>query len=369
MQPVALSHQRGSSAHSEVIRRNPPNIFISYRRSDSAAITHRIFERLVERFGRAPIFIDVDKIPYGSDFRAHIETILTDCDVLLVVIGPRWRGSLDQGRFRIDDRDDPVRVEVSTAMQNGTRLIPVLVEGATMPTADDLPDGIKDLSYLNAAVLDVGQNFHHDVNRLISAIDGTSAEEHPATTSRATWLANIASETLSVAGGTTLAVIAAAAAIPIAAHQAALSPPWPPGVVYLTLAVLCATIISSIWILRAMPRLRPWIIAAAAAVLMGTASVYLFAVSTFTYQTPTTKERWAKGYVCTDDALLVYKQRCPQLGMDELRNAEFEAERLWTSRSVSIVRVSMLALWLLSFAMLGLLVSAGLTRSASAAER
>ena len=85
--------------------------------------------------------------------------------------------------------------------------------------------------------------------------------------------------------------------------------------------------------------------------------MYLLEVSRYTYQTPTTKERWAAGFVCTADALVVFGEKCPNLGIDELRGAEYEAERLWTRESITVVQVSLVVLWLLAFMLLSAMIA------------
>jgi hypothetical protein len=87
-----------------------------------------------------------------------------------------------------------------------------------------------------------------------------------------------------------------------------------------------------------------------------TGVVYLGAVSYFTYEVPTTKERFVKGYECTADAHLVFKERCPDLGLDELRTAEYEAERLWTRKSIAVTRTSLALLWAVVFVALSFAV-------------
>ena len=146
-------------------------IIISYRRADSAAISGRIFDRLVSHYGDDAVFMDVDKIPFGTDFREHIRKVLLEGDILLAVIGPNWLGKGADGASRIKDDADPVRVEVETALRQKTRVIPVLVDGAAMPSTADLPDALRDLAYLNAAPLDVGRDFRAHMDRLIRSID------------------------------------------------------------------------------------------------------------------------------------------------------------------------------------------------------
>jgi TIR domain len=146
-------------------------IIISYRRADSAAISGRIFDRLASHYGDDAVFMDVDKIPFGTDFREHIRKVLLEGDILLAVIGPNWLGKGTDGTSRIKDEADPVRVELETALRQKTRLIPVLVDGAAMPSTADLPDALRDLAYLNAAPLDVGRDFRAHMDRLIRSID------------------------------------------------------------------------------------------------------------------------------------------------------------------------------------------------------
>jgi TIR domain len=147
------------------------NVFISYRRSDSAAITGRIRDRLADYYGADAIFIDIDSIPLGIDFRQQIQEAITKNDLVLAVIGPKWIGSKKAGATRISDYQDPIRIEIETALNHGIPLIPVVVGGATMPKDSALPDSLQKLSFLNAAEVDDGRDFHQHVDRLIRAMD------------------------------------------------------------------------------------------------------------------------------------------------------------------------------------------------------
>jgi MFS family permease len=158
-----------------------PRITISYRRQDSAGITGRIFDRLSAHYGDDTVFIDIDKIPLGTDFRHHIQDQLAQTDVLLAIVGPRWLGE-EAGRSRIKDLNDPVRVEIETAFRRGLTVIPVLVDGATMPSPADLPDTIADFAYRNAAMVDSGRDFNTHVGRLMQAIDRLPAPKPAAPT-------------------------------------------------------------------------------------------------------------------------------------------------------------------------------------------
>ena len=111
-------------------------IAISYRRSDSQDITGRIFDRLAQHFGKETVFRDIDSMEPGVDFRDQISKALTTSDVLLAIVGPKWLGLGEGTRHRIQNEDDPVRVEVETALTRKIPIVPVLVGGMT--TANSL---------------------------------------------------------------------------------------------------------------------------------------------------------------------------------------------------------------------------------------
>lgn len=146
-------------------------VVVSYRRSDSAAIAGRIRDRLAQYYGADAIFMDIDSIPLGTDFRQQIQKEVTKNDILLALIGPRWIGAKKGGISRINDEMDPIRIEVETALNQDIPLIPVLVGGATMPKSTTLPDSLQKLCFLNAAEVDDGRDFHQHVDRLIRAMD------------------------------------------------------------------------------------------------------------------------------------------------------------------------------------------------------
>lgn len=108
-------------------------IIISYRRADSDAIAGRIKDRLASHFGESSIFMDIDSIPFGTDFRDYIRDALFDSDVLVAVVGPKWLGPGKGAHLRIKEENDPIRIEVETALDRGIAVIPVLVNGALMP--------------------------------------------------------------------------------------------------------------------------------------------------------------------------------------------------------------------------------------------
>lgn len=150
----------------------PPknSIFISYRRSDSSDVTGRIYDRLREYFGREVVFKDVESIPYGDDFRSHLTKTISQCQVVIAVIGPTWLDVL-QERLAKPDQQDWVKVEVETALGRDIPVIPLLVSGARMPGDVDLPAGLKSLAARNSAQARSDPDFHTDLDRLIQRLE------------------------------------------------------------------------------------------------------------------------------------------------------------------------------------------------------
>jgi hypothetical protein len=146
-------------------------VFISYRRSDSIDIAGRIFDHLAGELGSENVFFDIDRIPFGVDFRQHIERVVSSCDVVLVVIGQGWAdASDDHGRRRLDEPDDLVRLEVEAALQRDIPVVPVLVDGAAVPAPDKLPVSLAELTYRNATQVRHDPDFHADVDRLVRGL-------------------------------------------------------------------------------------------------------------------------------------------------------------------------------------------------------
>jgi TIR domain len=146
-------------------------IFVSYRRDDSPGTTGRLFDRLRQRFTRSRIFMDIDAIEPGEDFLKKIEQAVASCEVLIAVVGTRWlRLSDGDGKSRLDNPQDFVRLEIVTALRRGIRVIPVLVDGASMPSSRDLPEEFEPLTRRQALELS-HTRFNTDADRLIEAID------------------------------------------------------------------------------------------------------------------------------------------------------------------------------------------------------
>lgn len=125
----------------------PFRLFLCYRRADSGPVADRLHRALAARFGDGNVFRDVEAIRLGEDFRRAVQRAISGCDVFLVLLGPGWLGATDEsGARRLDRPDDPVRIEIETAIARGLRIVPVLVGGAEMPRRDQMPAGLQELS-------------------------------------------------------------------------------------------------------------------------------------------------------------------------------------------------------------------------------
>src|SRR6266516_1801416 len=149
-------------------------VFISYRRDDSAGYAGRVRDRLERELGRNLLFMDVDGIPLGTNFSKVLHEEVAKCGVLLAMIGPNWPDARDEhGNRRLDDPNDFVRIEIAAALQRNIPVIPILLAGARIPKASELPEDLKELALRN------GMEIHHasfqdDMNRLIRGLKGDS---------------------------------------------------------------------------------------------------------------------------------------------------------------------------------------------------
>jgi hypothetical protein len=149
---------------------NPPTIFISYRRSETAAHAGRLAEHLTAHFGSQVIFIDNESIEPGKDFVEAIEDAVSSCKILLALVGRQWLTCSDEHGRRLDNPNDFVRMEISTALRRGVRVIPVLIQGATMPRDQELPAALASLARKQAwEVTEI--RWKQDVRQLINRIE------------------------------------------------------------------------------------------------------------------------------------------------------------------------------------------------------
>ena len=146
-------------------------LFISYRREDSPGHAGRMYDRLRDRFGPEQVFWDIEVEP-GMDFVEAIENAVGSCEVMVAVIGRSWLNAVDsQGRPRLHNPDDFVRLEIETALKRNVLVIPVLVFGAVMPQPSELPEGLlRKLARRNALEIS-DKRFDEDVERLMHRIE------------------------------------------------------------------------------------------------------------------------------------------------------------------------------------------------------
>jgi hypothetical protein len=145
-------------------------IFISYRREDAEGQAGRLFDDLAMHFGENSVFMDVVGIEPGRDFRRVIDEHVASCGVLLAVIGKVWLDAKDEsGQLRLEDPMDFVRLEIASALKRDIPVIPVLVRGASIPRADQLPPDLAELAFRNGVEL-THARWDSDVQVLIKAL-------------------------------------------------------------------------------------------------------------------------------------------------------------------------------------------------------
>ena len=149
-------------------------IFISSRRADTESDVRRIYDRIVVHFGRTCVFLDVDTIPLGIDFREVLSAAVDRCDVLLALVGHEWLDVTDEaGHRRLDREDDHVRFAIERALSRGIPVIPALLQNATMPSPERLPPVMRELALKNGIPISNGQDFERDVTRVITSLESS----------------------------------------------------------------------------------------------------------------------------------------------------------------------------------------------------
>jgi hypothetical protein len=189
-------------------------VFISYRREDTEGQARALFQELVVRLGRDSVFMDVDSIALGRDFREVLQERLASCDLMLALIGRDWVDGKDKaGRRRLDNAGDFVRLEIAAALKRNIPVTPLLLQGAQMPAAEQLPEDLSDLAYRNGFELSHNR-WESDVQELIKRLglvtrsnmpidrktDSPTAAPQPA---KKSWfaIAGISVVAIAVAGG------------------------------------------------------------------------------------------------------------------------------------------------------------------------
>jgi hypothetical protein len=147
-------------------------IYITYRRTDTAAYAGRLFDHLSRYFGPGFVFMDIQGgIEPGQDFAQAIKAALNSCDVALVLIGKHWATSTGANHdLRLDDPNDWVRVETAAVLRRNIRVIPVLVDGASLPDPASLPEELRPLCRRHVCEL-TDPRWSFDVGELIKEIE------------------------------------------------------------------------------------------------------------------------------------------------------------------------------------------------------
>ena len=155
------------------------SIFLSYRREDVEGQAGRLYDDLVAAFGSDSVFMDVAAIQPGRDFRKSIDQSLNSCGVFLSLIGKSWLTAKDtSGQRRLDDPADFVRIETGAALKRDIPVVPVLVQGASAPKPDQLPDDLKELAFRNAVEL-THPRWDSDIQVLIKALRPHISQSSP----------------------------------------------------------------------------------------------------------------------------------------------------------------------------------------------
>ncbi len=153
-------------------------VYISCRRGDDSAVAGELRECLEDELGGAGLFLDAQDLPADADFiPSVIEARVAECDVLLALISQTWQEAPDgHGERLLDSPDDPVRIEIASALEQGKRVIPVLVNDAQMPGAESLPGALKPLTYCSPVRLS-HEHAAAGVEELITALRVALAED------------------------------------------------------------------------------------------------------------------------------------------------------------------------------------------------
>lgn len=155
-------------------------IFLCYRRDDTRPEAGRLYDHLAREFGESNVFFDINTLEYGENFETRTASTAGEASVLLVLIGPQWLTLADEeGGRRIDDPEDVLRHEILSALADGVRVIPILVNDAQMPSPEELPEELASISKLHAARRDF-ENWKWQIHALVSELRSRIQQPAPA---------------------------------------------------------------------------------------------------------------------------------------------------------------------------------------------
>jgi hypothetical protein len=156
----------------------PKRVFISYRREDTAPAAGRVYDRLCRVLPKADVFFDVSTIGGGEIFDRRLLSEIERSDAVLVVIGRKWLEGAADGGARLFAPDDYVRVELRAALARPILVLPVLVDGARMPRADELPEDVRAITTRNALPLR-HESFDDDTENIVATVLGEAGAARP----------------------------------------------------------------------------------------------------------------------------------------------------------------------------------------------
>jgi hypothetical protein len=147
----------------------PRNIFISYRREENRYQARMFFDAFQK--AKIRVFYDIDSISPGRNFKEIIMAQVQKCDVMLALVGPNWATCLDPKTKlrRLENADDFVRIEIGTALNRGIPVVRVLLDDASLPETDQLPNDLRNLFDMQAEFVSF-RTFDDDVKRLITKL-------------------------------------------------------------------------------------------------------------------------------------------------------------------------------------------------------
>lgn len=164
---------RAAEAHkkAEALKGYSKSIFVSYRRDDSRYQARMIHSAFVKATSADHVFMDIDSIPPGANFRKRLKDWVDRCTILLALMGRDWMDVTDPstGRRRLENPSDFVRIEIAEALARDIPVVPVLLDGTPMPEANRLPDDLKELANRQAVFVEF-RTFDTDVDRLIAKL-------------------------------------------------------------------------------------------------------------------------------------------------------------------------------------------------------
>lgn len=154
-------------------------IFISYRRDDSPHAAGRIYDRLAEKFGRESIFIDINSIPFGVDYRHYVINTIRCCSAFLLIIGDQWLSNKDcNDNMRLNNPSDFLRIEIESAIQLNIPITPILVgRYASMPKENQLPISLKDLIFRQAIEARPGAVFNAQIDYMVKELESVISDQ------------------------------------------------------------------------------------------------------------------------------------------------------------------------------------------------